>query len=316
MTRSTFLIGIFAASVGLTATPAWAQRSASSGEPTGGSAVSRGGDSGSSGGSSSGGSSSGVYSAPSSGTYSAPPSRDHGSPAPARNAEAQGRSRGGREGSGSGRAVPRGSSGDSGSTTRTSGATAADDRSDRTVPATGSRPRGGRAATGSAVDRTGSFPGGGGVDYRSRYFYPGSLYSRYYFPGYGFGLGYFYDPFLYDPFYYGFGPGYGYTYGYPYGGYAGGGYGGGYGGSYGGGSASGLDLGSLRLKIKPRDAKVYVDGYYVGTVDDFDGIFQKLKIEAGGHRIEVRAEGYEVASFDVLITPGETITYEGDLEAR
>lgn len=304
MTRSTFLIGIFAASIGLIATPAMAQRSADSGEPTGGSAVSRG-DSGSSGGSSSSGSSSGIYSPPPSST----PSRDYGSAAPERNAEPQGRRRGGREESGSGRAVPR-DSGGGGSTTRTTGATASGDRSDGTVPATASRPRGGRPAAGSAVDRTGSFPGGG-VDYRTRYFYPGSAYSQYYFPGYGFGLGYFYDPFWYDPYYYGYGAGYGH----PYGGYAGG-YGGGYGGSYGGGSVSGLDLGGLRLKIKPRDAKVYVDGYYVGTVDEFDGIFQKLKIEAGGHRIEVRAEGYEVASFDVLITPGETVTYEGDLEAR
>jgi len=29
---------------------------------------------------------------------------------------------------------------------------------------------------------------------------------------------------------------------------------------------------ALRLKVKPVDATVYVDGYYVGVVDDFDGI--------------------------------------------
>jgi hypothetical protein len=32
----------------------------------------------------------------------------------------------------------------------------------------------------------------------------------------------------------------------------------------------------------PRDAEVYVDGYYAGTVDDFDGTFQRLHIDTGG----------------------------------
>ena len=53
------------------------------------------------------------------------------------------------------------------------------------------------------------------------------------------------------------------------------------------------DTGSLRLKIKPREAQVYVDGYLVGNVDSFDGRFQKLGIESGGHRIELKADGYE-----------------------
>ena len=72
-------------------------------------------------------------------------------------------------------------------------------------------------------------------------------------------------------------------------------------------------VGSLRLKIKPRDAQVYVDGYFVGVIDSFDGAFQKLGIDAGGHRIEIKAPGHEPISFDVLITPNETVTYKGEL---
>ena len=64
------------------------------------------------------------------------------------------------------------------------------------------------------------------------------------------------------------------------------------------------DTGSLRLKIKPRQAQVYVDGYLVGDVDSFDGAFQKLGIESGGHRVELKADGYEPLQFDVLITAG------------
>ena len=167
-----------------------------------------------------------------------------------------------------------------------------------------SRPRDGRQGTGVAVDR--QYPATGGGGYPTYYYYPGySRYSsRYYFPGYAFGLGAFYDPGWYDPYYYG-----GYYGGGGYGGYYGGGYQGGYGtSSYGRGPT-----GSLRLKIKPRDAQVYVDGYLVGVVDDFDGLFQKLGIDAGGHRIEIRAPGLETIAFDVLITPNETVTYKGEL---
>ena len=99
-----------------------------------------------------------------------------------------------------------------------------------------------------------------------------------------------------------------------------GGYGGGYGYSGGGGSGgygvsqSYHETGSLRLKIDPKQAQVYVDGYYVGVIDSFDGAFQKLEIDGGGHKIELKAEGFEPLTFDVLITPGETVTYKGDLK--
>ena len=71
-----------------------------------------------------------------------------------------------------------------------------------------------------------------------------------------------------------------------------------------------FDEGRLRLKIKPRNAEVYVDGYYAGTVDDFDGIFQRLHLESGPHRIEIRALGYETLNFDVMISVDRTTTYE------
>jgi hypothetical protein len=105
-----------------------------------------------------------------------------------------------------------------------------------------------------------------------------------------------------------------------YGGYYGGYYDPWYGG-YPGGFDPGpqvytsyADEGSLRLKIKPRDAEVYVDGYFVGVVDDFDGVFQRLHIETGAHRIEVRAAGYEPLAFDVRITPDHSTTYQGELK--
>ncbi len=121
------------------------------------------------------------------------------------------------------------------------------------------------------------------------YVYPSYRgYSRYYDPwGYGaFGLGYLaYSPWAWSPYYYS-------PYGYGYG--SGAGYGGGYG--YGGGpGAYGYDVGGVRLKVEPRDAEVYVDNYFAGHVDDFDGMFQSLKLDSGGYRIEVRKPGYRAA---------------------
>ena len=74
--------------------------------------------------------------------------------------------------------------------------------------------------------------------------------------------------------------------------------------------------GFLRLKVRPRDAQVYADGYFVGIVDDFDGYFQRVRLEEGPHTVEVRHPYYETLTLDVLIVPGEKVTYDGDLIPR
>lgn len=123
----------------------------------------------------------------------------------------------------------------------------------------------------------------------------GSGFYPWGFGGLGFDGYYGYGGY-YDPAYGGY-PGYGVS---PY-----------YG--QGGGFSSDYD-GSLHLKMKPRGAQVYVDGYYAGVVDDFDGIFQRLHLDAGPHRIEVRAPGYEPLMLNVRIDRNRTTTYRGDLE--
>jgi hypothetical protein len=149
--------------------------------------------------------------------------------------------------------------------------------------------------TGTAVARGTVAPPDGGIIVIPPY-YPPSW--GFWGPGYGYGLGYLY----YDPFWSG-------GFGYGYGGY-------GYGGGSGGYaiSQSYREEGSLRLKIGPRDAQVYIDGYYVGVVDSFDGAFQKLALEGGAHRVELKADGYAPLEFEVLITPGQTVTYKGEMK--
>lgn len=161
------------------------------------------------------------------------------------------------------------------------------------------RAREGQPQAGTAVPRE-SVPrpkGGTTVivpSYTYRNSYPHSHYGYGYYPwgSGGLGFGDYYDG-AYDPWWYAGYPSYGQS------------------GAYG----SSFYEGSLHLKMKPRHAQVYVDGYYAGVVDDFDGIFQRLQIEAGPHRIEVRAPGYETVRFDVQIAPDRKTTYRGDLRA-
>ena len=139
--------------------------------------------------------------------------------------------------------------------------------------------------------------------YRPRFYYPSIYGSFFYFPGYSFGVG--------------LGSGYGHNwgnYGYGYSGYAYYPYGH---LSYAS-SPSYADpyTGFMRLKVRPRDAEVFVNGYYVGVVNEFDGIFQRLRLEEGTHHIEIRHPAYFPLELEVLIVTGEKVTYEGRLEPR
>jgi hypothetical protein len=118
--------------------------------------------------------------------------------------------------------------------------------------------------------------------------------SPYYYRPYGYGY-YPYDSF-YGSFYYGYSPYYysGY-YGYsPY--------------SYGYGRSSyGYRTGSLRLLVEPNQARVYVDGYYAGIVDDFDGLFQRLNISPGRHEIMFKLDGFRTYRVRVYVPLDQTV---------
>ena len=183
----------------------------------------------------------------------------------------------------------------------------------RAVPRTG-RPRvaaPGRGGTGPRVGADRYRPGSyrqarprHGLGHRSvyqrhvprpRFFYPQVYGSHFYHPGYAFDLHYGY-PYYYGPRW----GGYSYwPYSQPY---------------Y-------LDYedpytGYLRLKVRPREAEVYVDGYYVGLVDHFDGVFQRLRVLEGPHQVEIRHPGFRSLELEVLIVAGSKVTYEARLEPQ
>ena len=163
-----------------------------------------------------------------------------------------------------------------------------------------------------AVPRTGPTPYYRDGDHRV-YVKPGQNYYVYGYPAYRYAYPYRYGyPYRYYGYPY---PYYGYSYYDP--GFTGSFYwsnnawqSGAY---YPGGGNVGSDLGKLRLDMQPREAEVYIDGYYAGVVDDFDGRLQGLRLDAGNYGVEVVLPGFEPLQFDVHVSAGRTTTYRGEL---
>jgi len=63
---------------------------------------------------------------------------------------------------------------------------------------------------------------------------------------------------------------------------------------------------NLKIQIEPKTAEVYVDGHLAGMVDDFDGVFQSLPVEVGGHEIAVYKPGYQTFTERLYCRPGNT----------
>jgi hypothetical protein len=161
------------------------------------------------------------------------------------------------------------------------------ERHESRPPQTAAQQRHPRPGTG-----TGHFDNSGRRgNYGSR-FYWGSAY-------YGYGrYGYYYNPYdyWYSPFYYsgyyGYSPSY-YRRGRGYGYYR--------------------DSGSLRIIVDPEKTRVYVDGYYAGIADDFDGILQRLNVPPGRHDITLKLEGYRTQHFKVYVPVDDTIKIHYDM---
>jgi hypothetical protein len=66
--------------------------------------------------------------------------------------------------------------------------------------------------------------------------------------------------------------------------------------------------------VEPEQTRVFVDGYYAGTVDDFDGMFQRLYIAPGRHDIAFKLEGYRTHRVMVYATDDNTIKIRHDMQ--
>jgi hypothetical protein len=129
----------------------------------------------------------------------------------------------------------------------------------------------------------------GGYPYRAWY----GAYPLY--PAYGFGVG--------------FGFAYGYPYAYPYGYYGYPGY-----PAYGPYPYYYDSSASLRLQVSPRETQVFVDGYYAGVVDSFDGTFQRLNLQPGEHEVQLYLPGHRTVVQQLYLQPGKTTNVKRAME--
>jgi hypothetical protein len=104
-----------------------------------------------------------------------------------------------------------------------------------------------------------------------------------------------YRPFPYSRYW---GPWYPYAYGYPYG-YLYPRYG---------------VAADIKTEITPKNAEVYVDGYYAGRASDFDGAFQAMHVVPGGHAITVRLDGFRTLTEDVYVRPESTFKMKATMQ--
>ena len=68
------------------------------------------------------------------------------------------------------------------------------------------------------------------------------------------------------------------------------------------------------MLVDPAEARVYVDGYYAGVVDDFDGLFQRLHVSPGRHEITLKLEGYTSHRMRVYVGPDATLKLHYDMQ--
>ena len=71
--------------------------------------------------------------------------------------------------------------------------------------------------------------------------------------------------------------------------------------------------GGVQLDVVPWSADVYVDGVRAGRVEDFRGYYHHLELPAGPHVIAIVKPGAEPLVVDVMVVPGRTTTFRGNL---
>ena len=78
------------------------------------------------------------------------------------------------------------------------------------------------------------------------------------------------------------------------------------------------NLGQVRIEVGPKYAReaaqVFVNEGHAGSVDDFDGVFQRLSLAPGEYTIEVRLDGYRPYREAIFLTAGRTYKIRHELE--
>lgn len=103
-----------------------------------------------------------------------------------------------------------------------------------------------------------------------------------------------YSPYFYDRFWGPF---------YPYGVYG-----------YGAYPYAAAPTADVRVQVAPKQTEVYVDGYYAGTADEFDGVFKRLHTTPGGHAITLHLDGYRTVTQSIYVAPDSTVKMQDTMD--
>jgi len=71
---------------------------------------------------------------------------------------------------------------------------------------------------------------------------------------------------------------------------------------------------AVKFDVKPKETMVYLDGYYAGIVDDFDGAFQRLRTQPGGHELTLYLEGFRTYSERIYLSADNTFKLKHRME--
>ncbi|MBI3448847.1 MAG: PEGA domain-containing protein [Acidobacteria bacterium] len=78
--------------------------------------------------------------------------------------------------------------------------------------------------------------------------------------------------------------------------------------------SSRLKTGSIRIRVEPKDAAVYLDGEFLGMADELGNLHGALAIAAGDHTLEAVRPGYRTQSVSVTIAPAGSETVKLSLQ--
>jgi hypothetical protein len=65
----------------------------------------------------------------------------------------------------------------------------------------------------------------------------------------------------------------------------------------------------VKVDVRPKEARIFVDGYYVGTVDDS----RHFDLPPGEHEVTLKLPGYKTHKFGIYSSPGHSVKLHYDL---
>jgi PEGA domain len=69
----------------------------------------------------------------------------------------------------------------------------------------------------------------------------------------------------------------------------------------------------IKLHVTPERAAVFVDGAFVGSVNEFTGVGRGMLVNPGKHRLKIALPGYQAFDTEVSLLPRQKITIKTDL---